>query len=52
MKKIVVSSEEELMEMYWSLVLKRATEFMNDCLKNDSFSENFKNQNKDRNHEY
>ena len=47
MKKIVVSSEEELMEMYWSLVLKRATEFMNDCLKNDSFSENFKNQNKD-----
>ena len=47
MKKIVVSSEEELMEMYWSLVLKRATEFMNDCLQNDSFSVNFKNQNKD-----
>lgn len=48
MEKIAFSSEEELVEIYWSLVLKSANEFMIYCLNDDSFSLDFKTQNKDK----
>jgi hypothetical protein len=47
MEKIVVESEQVLIDCYWALVLDSSKDFLNNCLNEESFSNCLTKQNRD-----